>query len=391
MVYTMRMNISLMLSLYEMKVHYPLRFAFYKTFYKVDKNRILFADPYSTDLTDNMKPIYTALKAKDGVTLVKCFPQSEGLKGNSLGEKIKGRANRSASFNKFIKEYARSGIVFLTESYLPAYAVTPRPETKVVQLWHGSGAFKKWGYSTLDKSFGASDNRIPMHNCYSLVPVSSKEVTRHYAEAFGCSEDIIKPLGVPRTDELINNRDNTKESFLKDHPEFKDKKLILYAPTFRGNNIVDAKNGIGIDLEAFCGSLKDEILLLKLHPFIKGKVEIPGNCKGKCLDISDYETNTALKIADLLITDYSSIIFEYSLLEKPMVFYAYDLDDYKGNRDFYYPYEDFVPGPIVKAQEELVEAIHKEQDIAKIKEFKNKYMDACDGKCTDKILKELLA
>lgn len=384
------MNISLMLSLFEMKVHYPLRFTLYKSIYKVDKNRFLFADPYSTDLTDNMRPIYTALEKKDGVALVKCFPKEEGLKGNSLIDKIKGRANRSASFNKFIKEYARCGTVFLTESYLPAYAVTPRAETKVVQLWHGSGAFKKWGYSTLDKSFGASDNKIPMHNCYSLVPVSSSEVMKHYAEAFGCNESIIKPLGVPRTDELINYCGNEKEIFIKEHPEFKDKKFILYAPTFRGNNIVSAKDGIGFDIEKLCKSLNDEVLLLKLHPFIKEKVSIPESCKGNCLDISNFDTNTALKIADLLITDYSSIIFEFALLEKPIIFFAYDLDDYKDNRDFYYPYEEFVPGPIVKTEDELIKSIKEQQATDKVISFKNKYMDACDGKCTEKILKELL-
>lgn len=370
-----------MLSLFEMKVHYPLRFAFYKSIYKVDKNRVLFADPYSTDLTDNMEPIYTALKEKDGVTLVKCFPQNEGLYGNSLMGRLKGRANRSASFNKFIKEYARCGVVFLTESYLPAYAVKPRPETKVVQLWHASGAFKMWGYSTLDKSFGASDDRIPMHNCYSLVTVSSEEVSRHYAEAFNCNPEIIKPLGVPRTDEFFN-KDSSKTKYL-------DKKTILYAPTFRGNNVNLAHNDDVLDIEALHKSLGDDyLLLLKMHPFVKNSIPIPESCKGFCLDISDMPTNEALKMADILITDYSSIIFEYSLLGRPMVFYPYDLESYVSERDFYYPYESFVPGPIVKTQDELITTLKTISD-SNAKKFADKYMSACDGNSTNRILSEL--
>ena len=382
------MNISMLLSLYEMKVHFPLRFAFYSKIFKVEKNRILFADPYKTDLTDNMIPLYTALSKQDGVTLIKCFPKSDGLKGNSKIDKIKGRLNRTIAFNKFIKEYSRCGVVFLTESYLPAYAVTPRPDTKVVQLWHGSGAFKKWGYSTLNKSFGANDNKIPMHNCYSLIPVSSAEVIPHWAEAFACKKEIIKPLGVPRTDELFEDH-NYKENFLSEHPEFKDKKLILYAPTFRGNTITAAKNGVSLDIEKLHKNLGDDYaLLLRLHPFIKQKFDIPESCKGFCLDASPYETNFCLEISDILITDYSSIIFEWSLLEKPIIFFSPDLDDYKDNRDFYYTYEDFVPGPIVKAQDELKAAIEI-ADKSKIKAFKEKFMNACDGHSTEKIIKEL--
>ena len=375
------MNISEILSLYEMKVHYPLHFAFWKAVYKPDRNRVLFADPYATDLTDNMKPIYTALSEKDGLMLVKCFPANAGLAGNSLAGKIKGRANRSRAFGRFIREFARCGTVFLTESYLPAYAVKPREGTNVVQLWHGSGAFKKWGYSTLDKSFGASNDRFPMHNCYTLVPVSSAEVIPHYAEAFRCDPSIIKPLGVPRTDELFTPS-SAKEELLAAHPELAGKTLVLYAPTFRGNNIVDAA---GFEVPFIDNP--DVALLIRLHPFLRHKTI---DCKGVYLDTSDYDTDFCLQAADILVTDYSSIIFEYSLLEKPMVFYAPDLEEYRENRDFYYNYEDFVPGPIVKSEAELGAALKGPFDLSKVAAFRQKYMTACDGHCTERIIKELL-
>ena len=381
------MNLSYALSLFEMKVRYPLRFAFWKAVYKQDRNRILFADPYATDLTDNMKPLWAALEKRDGLTLVKCFPQTAGLAGNSLAGKIKGRANRAWAFDRFIREYARAGTVFLTESYLPAYAVAARTGTQVVQLWHASGAFKKWGYSTLNKSFGASDDRIPMHNCYTLVPVSAAEVAPCYADAFRCDPGVIKPLGVPRTDELFNQSTDAKAELIAEHPELAGKKLILYAPTFRGNNVVDAKAAEMPDFSKLDSSCA---VLLRMHPFVKGKYEIPEECKGVILDTSGYETNFCLRAADILITDYSSIIFEYSLLEKPMVFFAPDLDSYRDNRDFYYNYGDFVPGPIAKNTEELLEALASPPDLNRVKDFRKKYMSACDGHATERIIKELL-
>ena len=381
------MNISELLSLLEYKIIWPCKFGFYKLIYKVDDKTVLFADPYSNDLTDNMVPIYTALQNRGGFNLVKCFNAPITTAPNLVG-KIRGRINRGKVYDKFLKAYAKAGTVFLTESMLSAYAVKPRQGTRVVQLWHGSGAFKKWGYSTLDKSFGASRKsatRFPMHNCYSLVPVSASEVIPHWAEAFGCDASIIKPLGVPRTDEFFNGD-------LKSH-DFGDKKVILYAPTFRGNNVILAHNDNCLDIEALHSALGDDyVLLLKMHPFVKSSIAIPESCKGFCLDISDIPTNKALKMADILITDYSSIIFEYSLLGRPMVFYPYDLESFIGERDFYYPYESFVPGPIAKTQDSLVStllSLDANAGASRSAAFADTYMSACDGHSTERILSAL--
>ncbi|MBQ3897550.1 MAG: CDP-glycerol glycerophosphotransferase family protein, partial [Clostridia bacterium] len=240
---------------------------------------------------------------------------------------------------------------------------------------------------TLDKSFGASDDRIPMHNCYTLVPVSAAEVAPCYADAFRCDPSVIKPLGVPRTDELLKTETDAKAELIAEHPKLSGKKLILYAPTFRGNNVVDAK---AAEMPDFSKLDSSYAILLRMHPFLKGKYEIPAECKGVILDTSAYDTNFCLRAADILITDYSSIIFEYSLLEKPMIFFAPDLDSYRDNRDFYYNYEDFIPGPIVKNTEELLSALASPPDLKQVKDFRNKYMSACDGHATERIIKELL-
>ena len=115
---------------------------------------------------------------------------------------------------EFFKEYATAKALFLTDYFFPAYACKPREGQSVVQLWHGCGAFKKWGYSTAEKKWGASKkelDRYPIHNTYTHVCVSSPKVSFAYAEAFGCSEKVVMPLGAPRTD-IYFDSDFIKES-----------------------------------------------------------------------------------------------------------------------------------------------------------------------------------
>ena len=95
---------------------------------------------------------------------------------------------------------------------------------------------------------------------------------------------------------------------------------------------------------------------------------------------------TALCAADILIADYSSLIFEYSLLNKPMLFYAYDLEEYEHDRSFYFDYKSFVPGKIVINNDEIIKAIQdKDFRADRIPTFREKFMGACDGECVKRI------
>ena len=103
--------------------------------------------------------------------------------------------------------------------------------------------------------------------------------------------------------------------------------------------------------------------------------------------------DTALCAADIVISDYSSLVFEYSLLERPMLFFAYDLKEYDDARSFYFKYEDFVPCPIVTDTEQIVTAIQNVEtacDLNKVRQFKADYMSACDGHSLERIAKEVL-
>ena len=299
---------------------------------------------------------------------------------------------------EFFKEYATAKALFLTDYFFPAYACKPREGQSVVQLWHGCGAFKKWGYSTAEKKWGASKkelDRYPIHNTYTHVCVSSPKVSFAYAEAFGCSEKVVMPLGAPRTD-IYFDSDFIKESrnlINEKYPQIDGRKIILYAPTFRGDSVGKSYIKNMLNIEEMSKNLgEDYVLLIKQHPLTADKFSIDGSTFA--FDISkDVAIETALCAADIVITDYSSLIFEYALLERPMIFFAYDLAEYEDARSFYFGYEGFVPGEIVTDAEEIISEIKRLEtdfDKEKIRRFRQDYMCACDGKSTERILNEVL-
>ena len=131
----------------------------------------------------------------------------------------------------------------------------------------------------------------------------------------------------------------------------------------------------------------DYVLIIKHHPFVRLKYKIPERYQNRIFDYSgESEINDLLFITDLLITDYSSVIYEASLLNIPMVFYAYDLENYIATRDFYSGYEHFVPGKIVRSQEELESAIIEGDYKAELVEaFCHRNFDIRDGQASRRI------
>ena len=134
------------------------------------------------------------------------------------------------------------------------------------------------------------------------------------------------------------------------------------------------------------------IMIMKLHPFIKDSITITEENSDFIIDLSnEREINDLLFISDIMITDYSSVCFEYSLLNKPMIFFTYDLEEYIESRDFYYPFETFVPGPIVRSTDEIIDIITNNNfDLKRVEEFKNKFFSNLDGKSTKRVVDMLI-
>ncbi|MDY0394135.1 CDP-glycerol glycerophosphotransferase family protein [Virgibacillus halophilus] len=138
--------------------------------------------------------------------------------------------------------------------------------------------------------------------------------------------------------------------------------------------------------------MKSMYSFFKIHPFVQNKLDIPYEFADFFYDLSDYrEINDLLLITDLLITDYSSVCFEYALLNKPMLFFAYDVEKYIQDRDFYYNYFDFIPGPLVKSTEELLKTIdNKDFEMEKIKPFVQYFFGDTLGQASKNVVDELI-
>ncbi|MEG0918465.1 MAG: CDP-glycerol glycerophosphotransferase family protein [Anaerovoracaceae bacterium] len=297
--------------------------------------------------------------------------------------------------NKILFTYylATSDYIFVDDYQPEIYKNDYNKDVKIIQLWHACGAFKTLGFERLNAK-GAPGFNTRVHKCYTHVPVSSQHSARHHAEAFGIDECKCYPVGIARTDVFFDEeyKANVRKSIYKIYPSIKKaSKVIMYAPTFRGNNAKDAYfpqhmldyYKLGKYLKSVNG-----IMVIKMHPFVKETIEIPDEYKDYFIDASPYrEVNDLLMVSDVLITDYSSVIYEMALLGKPMIFYAFDIETYETTRGFYEPFKDIIPGDNVKNMDQLVEVLEKEDyNIDKLNDFIKKNFKYTDGKSTDRVI-----
>ena len=355
------------------------------------KPTILFASGSRASLSGNEEFIYNRMKER-------------GLLDNyniefNFKENINDRYGARGSV-KFTKQLAMSDIIMI-DDFLPFVYKFDYPEdVKFVQVWHACGAFKSLGFEREGKP-GAPKTNTRVHKCYTHMPVSSEHSGKHHAEAFGLPEKVFLPIGIPRTDIFFDEeyKKNMTEKLKNEFPIIKQRnKVYLYAPTFRGNNAVDATFPMErVDWKKWGAFLKErnEILLVKMHPFVKKHITIPEEYKDYILDMSEYrEVNDILFITDVMITDYSSVMYEFSLLRRPMYFYAFDQRMYENSRDFYEPYEDTVPSTsvIVKTFPALLHALEDtdDYDYDALDRFVKKNFKYTDGKSTDRFIDEII-
>jgi CDP-ribitol ribitolphosphotransferase len=284
------------------------------------------------------------------------------------------------------------------DDFQPVIRRLPASGSRIIQLWHAVGAFKTVGYSRVGKP-GAPDPFGATHKNYGRAIVSSTADIPVYAEAFGIPESRVVPTGVPRVDPMFDpyrrarSLDRVKELF----PATVGRRVFLFAPTFRGHGARSATYDMSrIDhpaLHALCVE-KDAVCLVRMHPFVRDPLGIPPELGDRLIDASTpaIEPNDLLFAVDLLITDYSSIVYEYSILGRPALFYAWDLDDYVASRDFYEPYESFVPGRIVRTFDELLDAIRREDfEQEKVAPFAARHFDHLDGGSTDRVIELIVS
>ncbi len=355
------------------------------------KPAILFASGSRSSLSGNEEYIYNRMKERN---LLDDYNILFNFKSN-----INERYGTIGSF-KFTKQLAMSDIIMI-DDFLPfVYKFDYPCDVKFVQVWHACGAFKSLGFEREGKP-GAPKTNTRVHKCYTHMPVSSEHSGRHHAEAFGLPEKVFLPIGIPRTDIFFDEeyKKSMVEKLRQEYPIIKRRdRVYLYAPTFRGNNAVDAHFPMErVDWKKWGAFLKErnELLLVKMHPFVKESIDIPEEYREYIIDMSEYrEVNDILFITDVMITDYSSVMYEFSLLRRPMYFFAFDQRMYENSRDFYEPYEETVPSPsvIVKTFPALLHALSDTEnyDYQALDRFVKKNFTYTDGKSTDRFIDQII-
>lgn len=330
------------------------------------KNQVLFVSPRADGhLEGNAKALYPFIKGKK-VICAKRLPHDPETALE-------------------MTEVILTSKVIVTDDYVKYLRYFPlRPEQRVIQLWHACGAFKKFGQRGTNMSL--PEDRAT-HAQYNLVCVSGENLRSIYADAFDVNYNKVKALGCPRTDDYFNKRliNKTKRKIYFRHPSLIGKSVIVYAPTFRDVGCDRSEFHPELDFDRLSKDLlPNQTLLICPHPVMKNDI-LPKKYKNIRV-MRDFSTNDYMLISDMLITDYSSVIFEYALLRKPIAFFCYDLPTY--DRGFYLNYPEDLPGDIYTNQDELTDYLtHPEKHILtdKMNSFVEKYMSACDGHSCERI------
>ena len=369
---------SFMLRVYFIIIHEILR-----KVTSIEKNKVFFISDVRENIEGNFEYIWKYLDEYK-------YNKVVYLKGD--------RRNNGGilSFNRMIYDFTTSEVILLEDYFRYTSFVRLKKEQQLCQLWHACGAYKKFGYSRLN-----GNENIKIHQGYkkyTKVITSAEAIRENYAEAFGISIEKTKATGVPRTDVFFDEQCKVEKcaKFYEEYPELKNKKIILFAPTYRGKRAEDASYEFDeIEFESLYQQLKEEyVIIFKWHPALYNNLKRKhilvydeSKYKDFFYDMSEKrEVNDLLFVADILVTDYSSVIFDYALLNKPIIYFMYDIEQYEGGRGLYYELEEYLYGPIAKTTNDLIMAIKEEKNFKiERQKFIDKFMSACDGCATERV------
>lgn len=336
------------------------------SFMKIKKNRISFVSLESNQLESDFKFIYNQIDKSQYDVQLCLIHYSKNLIGqflyflNCMKQLYVINTSRLVIINNnnyVISHFKRKGVI-------------------VLQVWHACGAIKKFGNAT-EREYKISH--------YDYILSTSSFWSESYSQAFDVKKEHVLPLGLPRTDELFNQTwiENKKQKMLEKYPQLINKKVIFYAPTFRGD-IYKGFSMIPFSSKKLMDELGDEyVFIYKYHPLL-GNIELENN--SRVINMNHEDTHELFCIADFLISDYSSIIFDFMILHKPILFYTPDLKEYMVDRGLFVDIEK-LGYPVCLTENELAETI-KQYPIedCHMQENENVFFEYQDGKSTQRVV-----
>ena len=368
-----------------------------------DENTIIFISFNGKSYSDTPKAVYEYMLSQekyerfDFIWVVRDLEKYSYLLENPRTSIVKNRT----------KEYYKA--LALAKYWVCNYRIydhiVPKEDQVYIQCWHGT-PLKRLGYD-IENSNNAMNSSKEIKEKYRTDAEKFKYIlspsafaTEKFSSAWNLNETgqrhKVMEIGYPRNDFMFNyTQEKVKE--IKDSLEIpKDKKVLLYAPTWRDNQHT---TGVGytfsniVDFTKMQDVLKDWVILFRAHYLVANGFDFE-KYAGFVYDVSRYDDiNELYVISDMLMTDYSSVFFDYANLKRPMMFYMYDLDMYANRlRGFYIDLSE-LPGPIVQDEDEMIEKVSKVEDWfvydTKYSAFNQKYNYLDDGQASKRFVEYL--
>lgn len=358
------------------------------------KDVIIFESNLGRNYTGNPRYIYEEMVHENLDVKYQCCFILEDVNTKIPGNAVKIKRMRFKYF--YMLSRAK---VLVSDSRLPAFFIK-RKDMTYIQTWHGT-PLKKLAMDMDDVSMaGEKDIQIYKRKFYENAQTWDYLISQNrfstdiFRKAFGFGKEMLE-IGYPRNDVLINKNDENSILELKKRFGLPfNKKIVLYAPTWRDDEFYDKgqyKFNPKIDFDLLREELGEEyVFIVKYHYLVKDNINWDAY-QGFIYDFDlGFDIAELYLVSDLLITDYSSVMFDYSLLKRPMFFYAYDLENYKNKlRGFYFDFLMEAPGPITLTTKELIESIknYQYEDFAsKYEDFLNKYNSVDNGTASKQVV-----
>lgn len=377
-------------------------------FNKVDDKTLIFESFMGKMYTDSPKAIYEYMQNDPKYADYKYVWAFKDVAAKEpLFKNFKNTTLVKYRSKEYYKQYNQAKY-FVSNSRIPD-EIRKKKNQIYVQTWHGT-PLKRLGFDLdFDKQNALNsikDIRYKYESDairYDYMISPSKFCTEKLTSAFNLKalkkDHIIIEKGYPRNDRLFKS--NEQEVFeLKQRFNIPiNKKVILYAPTWRDNQHetgIGYTYSLGIDFDKFKSTLSDQyVIIFRTHYFVSNSFDFD-KYKGFIYNLSEHDDiNDLYLISDLLITDYSSVFFDFANLKRPMLFYMYDLEHYKTKlRDFYFGLEE-LPGPIIEKEEDLINEIKNintyfNQYKEKYTKFNNKFNYLDSSESTKKVVEIII-
>ena len=348
---------------------------FFIKFFPIQKNKIIMLSRQSNDINIDFKMLLDEFSNQDKNIKVKVLCKE-------VPENIIGRIKYCFFLIICLYHISTSKVCIIDGYSIPISCLKHKKDLKIIQIWHSLGAIKQFGKQVIGKKEGSKSEIskiMKMHQNYDYVLCASDATREFYKQGFGVDESKILKLGMPRIDYLLGKDEkiNKKiENLYKDYPNLKEKKTILYVPTFRQGksvHIYDLINSVNTD---------EYNLIIKLHPLDKTIVDSKYTINNK------YSTFDLLKIADYVITDYSALSLETSILDnKQLYFYLYDIEDYKMDRGLNVNLREEMPNYTFSNIDDIIKNIQEDNyNFEELKKFRDKYVQTVDTNNSKRIV-----